>query len=705
MASRKYLFALDWDSHYLLYFILLCNRKSRLLPVIQKSGQEDKKMATLSKSPKKNLRAVFFMACVILVVFNTCALAHTDVTAEQARDLIESTSDLIVVDVREPYEYCDDIGHIPRALNYPLSSGILEARFEELPKDGPVLVVCRSGGRSNQAANFLDSMGFSMVYDMLRGMSAWIWETEPCKEDDDSETASAETNTYVFLPGQSTVVQTGGIAGVHKTYPIQGQFQLKVDVNATVALFGYVDAFLLSPVSSSPPQNLSELFNMAMLTGAVIDDTTISFTGKAVDGSDVLITVTIEDNLAYLVGQTTPPPNSADFFLFSLNAVAQRKYGGGTGEPNNPYLIYTAEQMNAIGVEPNDWDKHFKLMANVDLSEYTGDEFNIIGYYVDWDNNKPFTGVFDGNDHTISNFTYTSTDRDYVGLFGYVADPNTQINNMGLIDPNVDAGTGDCVGSLVGRLGVGFRRGDIVNCYCEGGSVSGFQFVGGLVGFHNWRSTITNCYATSTVLGVEDVGGLVGANDGIITNCYAIGNTTSHRRLDALAGSNEGTISNCYSMGSVSGDRFVGGLVGQNGGTYSGREGMAFPGDIDNCYSRCSVTGTAIVGGLVGYNNVGTITKCHATGRIMGTVDVGGLVGVGNRLEFWSEEVTFSFWDTQTSGQVTSDGGIGKTTTEMQTAGTFLNAGWDFMDETVNGTDDIWWIDEGQDYPRLWWEP
>ena len=40
----------------------------------------------------------------------------------------------------------------------------------------------------------------------------------------------------------------------------------------------------------------------------------------------------------------------------------------------------------------------------------------------------------------------------------------------------------------------------------------------------------------------------------------------------------------------------------------------------------------------------------------------------------------------------------------MQDASTFLEAGWDFTDETENGTDDIWWILEGQDYPRLWWE-
>jgi hypothetical protein len=58
----------------------------------------------------------------------------------------------------------------------------------------------------------------------------------------------------------------------------------------------------------------------------------------------------------------------------------------------------------------------------------------------------------------------------------------------------------------------------------------------------------------------------------------------------------------------------------------------------------------------------------------------------------------------EASGLSTSDGGTGKTTAEMHTASTFLDAGWDLLDETDNGTEDIWLILEGQDYPRLWWE-
>jgi hypothetical protein len=66
--------------------------------------------------------------------------------------------------------------------------------------------------------------------------------------------------------------------------------------------------------------------------------------------------------------------------------------------------------------------------------------------------------------------------------------------------------------------------------------------------------------------------------------------------------------------------------------------------------------------------------------------------------------VNNSFWDMEASDQPTSTAGEEKTTAEMQTESTFTDAGWDFVGETVNGTEDIWWIDEGQDYPRLWWE-
>jgi hypothetical protein len=92
---------------------------------------------------------------------------------------------------------------------------------------------------------------------------------------------------------------------------------------------------------------------------------------------------------------------------FTLPSYAQPWFGG--GEPNDPYLIYDANDMRAIRDNSQYCDAHFKLMADIDLGSFAG-----IG---------SFTGVFDGNDHTISNLT--------TPLFGSVNDPNAEIKNLG----------------------------------------------------------------------------------------------------------------------------------------------------------------------------------------------------------------------------------------------------------------------------------
>ncbi len=104
---------------------------------------------------------------------------------------------------------------------------------------------------------------------------------------DSGTTASAEKNTYVFLLSQSTVVQTGGIAGVHWTYSVEGLFQLTVDPDAGTASFAHVDANAADDSPLRRTLDPNEVFNMTSLVGEFLDDTTISFTGKAVDDSDI----------------------------------------------------------------------------------------------------------------------------------------------------------------------------------------------------------------------------------------------------------------------------------------------------------------------------------------------------------------------------------------------------------------------------------
>jgi hypothetical protein len=464
--------------------------------------------------------------------------------------------------------------------------------------------------------------------------------------------ASAETSTYVFVPDQSKLVQTGGIASVHWTYSIKGQFQLTVDPNVGAASFARVDANATDDSPFKRTLDLNHVFNMTSLAGTVEPSGSINFTGKASDDSDVRITVTLQDNLAHLIGQTTPPPNSADFFIFSLDAVAQRKYGGGSGTAEDPYQIATAADLVALGDSPDDYDKHFILTADIDLAGHVFDKAVIAPDANTLESDFqgiPFVGVFDGNGHTISHLTITG--KDYVGLFGQLG-YGAEVKDVRVADANI---TG-----------------------------SGGYYVGALAGYN--LAAVTRCYSTGAVTGSGDVGGLVGLSGGNVTNCYSTGAVSGSTDVGGLVGyMPHGSIAYCYSACTVRGDAYVGGLVGANALCM---RTICRGGLINDCYSTSTVKGTSSVGGLVGWNE-GDVTRCYGTGTVSGTGQyVGGLVGDG-----WPGGVTVSLWDTETSGQATSAGGTEETTAEMQMAKTFLEAGWDFVN--------IWGIGENQTYPYL----
>ncbi len=159
----------------------------------------------------KRLSGVKYLAVIVFLMgLSLNTWAHTDVTPEEAKDMIDTNEGLIVVDVREEEsEYCDPDptppvppGHIPGALNYPWATGVLEDRYNELPIGGEILVLCRSGHRSDPAAAFLDSKGYLNVYDMLGGMSAWEWETVVCI-DSDSDGANDDLDNCPYIYNDS----------------------------------------------------------------------------------------------------------------------------------------------------------------------------------------------------------------------------------------------------------------------------------------------------------------------------------------------------------------------------------------------------------------------------------------------------------------------------------------------------------------------
>ena len=319
----------------------------------------------------------------------------------------------------------------------------------------------------------------------------------------------------------------------------------------------------------------------------------------------------------------------------------ETRYSGGTGGINSPYEISTADDLINLAYYQQDFDKYFVLTSDIDLISVKSNLLMPIGT-----RSIPFTGVFDGRNHIITNFNYVDNYESPIGVFG-------AIENIDIMQEETSG--------LLKNLGV------------TNTTVSGQSMAGALVGYN--AGTIISCYST----------------DSSIESRYSAG---------GLVGYNSGSMITSWSSNTVNGQSNMGGLVGYNGRT------------IESCYSTTDVEGQERVGGLVGTSS-GTITNCYSAGTVSGEIDTGGLLGanVGYVHDSWGE-IFISFWDTQSSGfldgvgNLESDliGAFGKTTVEMQTAITFLEAGWDFVDETANGTEDIWWILEGQDYPRLWWE-
>jgi hypothetical protein len=239
--------------------------------------------------------------------------------------------------------------------------------------------------------------------------------------------------------------------------------------------------------------------------------------------------------------------------------IAGPTYAGGTGTAEDPYLIATAGDLNALGLCSCHWGRHFTLTADIDLSGRTW-----TGSVV-----PSFWGVFDGNGHIISGLTITGTGR--LGLFGGLAG-GAYVKDLGVVDVNIIS-SGNSVGGLVGE-----NYGSIVASYSTG-AVSGHQWVGGLVGMHE-AGDVSRCYSTCGVSGAWDVGGLVGYNyAGTVTQCYSAGSVRGNSSVGGLVGANGGTVTNCYSVGPVSGAGQVGGLVGSG----SPKGAMHCVWDVETC--------------------------------------------------------------------------------------------------------------------------
>jgi|GEM_PF-5367058 len=280
---------------------------------------------------------------------------------------------------------------------------------------------------------------------------------------------------------------------------------------------------------------------------------------------------------------------------------------------------------------------------------------------------SPFTGKFDGNNHTIKNLTINLPNEDYVSLFGWV----------GYIPPS--SSNSDI---------------EIKNIKLENVNIIGRNRVGALVG-EVYGAQISNCTVTGTVQGLQWVGGLIGINnsDGNITQCSFIGSVNGESYIAGLISTNSGSVTKCFSAGIVSAIYECAGLIGTN--TF---DGISY-GSVSDCFSACKVTGSSptgvIAGGLIAWNEgTASVTRCYAVGELYGYWDqpnnISGTYGLFYHHNPINPTGIDSYWDIQTTGTTNSDGGLGKTTDEMKQQSTYTN--WDF--------NNVWEIQPGC-YPTL----
>ncbi len=422
-------------------------------------------------------------------------------------------------------------------------------------------------------------------------------------------------------------------------------------------------------------------------------------------------------------------------------AVASPAYefAGGTGEPNDPYQIATAEQLISIGSDPNLLDKHFVLLNDLDLDPNLpgGQVFTRAVIAPDMDpaedfQGMPFTGSFDGNGHIVRSLIIRNDadyldDDDYLGLFGNLG-RQAVVQNLRIEAAEVGERYGEYHGVLAGwnegrivrchveggvdggaRIGglVGQNRGEIFSCHADGDFVSGHMGVGGLVGENSAGAQVVGCDASCGVWVQRDTaGGLVGLNQGYVTSSHATGDVLAVgygvSALGGLVGYSgaSGMITSCHAAGDIStwewgldsGFAHAGGLVGRASST-----------GIVNCYASGSISGSNkswSVGGLVGSTLYGWIMNSYAIGRVSAGGNskyLGGLIGEQTDTTI----IKASFWDIETSGLSQSAGGTGLTTAQMQDVNTYITAKWDFAGERENGTADVWLMPQGGGYPTL----
>ena len=319
----------------------------------------------------------------------------------------------------------------------------------------------------------------------------------------------------------------------------------------------------------------------------------------------------------------------------------------------------------------------FELTADIDLA---GVDWQPIGT----DSNR-FNAHFNANGHAISNLSINRSDSNAQSLFGYVGSDAT-IENMRLMKFNIH-GRNQIAALAAYNYGV-INNSHSININLRAIS----QDAGGLVSI-NYGTIYNSSNINGSLSSNRSGGGLVATNiGGTIVNSRAIGINTNPNgdvaSIGGLIGSNSGGV--ILSSFATGGNATGGTATGSNAGGLIGiNSGISLEGRLSNSYATNSVDGNAS-GSLVGVNQDSTfeIINNYATGNVKGSgTEKGGLIGGIAAAGIFRN----NYWNSETSGQSSSQGGTSRTTEQLQ-SGSANDYQWDT---------EHWYFGNAKQYPAI----
>ena len=300
-------------------------------------------------------------------------------------------------------------------------------------------------------------------------------------------------------------------------------------------------------------------------------------------------------------------------------------YEGGDGTEGNPYQIATPQQLALLAQQTNTGtggDAHYILVNDICLNvENDSIDWPVIGKETSQNLPIYFTGVFDGNGHTIERMIIRENHVD-AGLFGHTR--GAVIKNLRVVDASIQVGSD--VGIIVGQA----YNTSIINCTVQNSSIShehnSNNYVGGIVGGYyptdNASDTvyIKDCVSEVRFLNPErffNAGGIVG------------------RCMTMSADGGFAVIENCENRSNVEGSHYVGGIMGSADNSHNG-ESLALI--IKGCRNYGTISSTTFCGGIVAHSWGVQMIGCLNMGEVVAR-DVNSDVLVGGLAALLKESV------------------------------------------------------------------